>query len=139
MAGDEVSPARPTAPTRPRHQLKIWTLLLLVGLSACLCGLWATLTAKPPTQVSGVVTYQGQPLGSGVILFQPVGPTGRKTSGLVVNGRYAIQPGMPPGNYSVGVRDSRKGLPAKYNSPKTSGLSVRIMDARSNSLDFDLR
>jgi hypothetical protein len=138
MTDDEIRLSRSTDPRRPRLQFRIWTLLLLVGLSACLFGLWTALTAKPPTQSSGVVTHKGQPLGSGVILFEPVGPKGRKTSGLVAHGRYAIKPGMPPGNYTVGVQDSRKAIPAKYNSPKTSGLSVRIMAAPSNSLDFEI-
>jgi hypothetical protein len=138
MTGDDVSLTRSTEPTRPRFQFRTWTLVLLVGLSACFCGLWTALTAMPPTQVSGVVTHNGQPLGSGTILFEPGGPQGRKASGLVANGRYSIKPGMLPGNYTVGIQDSRKAIPAKYNSPKTSGLSVRIMDARSNSLSFDI-
>lgn len=130
--------ARSTEPNRPRLQFRIGTLVLLVGLSACLLGLWTVLTAKPPTQVSGVVTHKGQPLGSGIILFEPVEPKGRKASGLITNGRYAVKPGLLPGSYAVGLQDSRKTISAKFESPKTSGLSVSIRDARANAIDFEI-
>jgi hypothetical protein len=80
--------------------------------------------------VSGRVTYVGQPLGSAVITFEPLDPTGRKASGVVVDGKYEI--GVLPGRYAIGIRDDKGVLPAGYNQPKTSGLSATIRDAGSN-------
>jgi hypothetical protein len=137
MSGDPNDRSSSTKPTRQRLQLSLLTLLALVGMSACLFRFWKTL--NPPTRVYGIVTYEGKPIGSAVILFEPLDPTGRKVSGAVVQGKYEMDAGVQLGSYAIGIRDSRKELPAKYNLPKTSGISARVMDAQFNRLDFDLR
>jgi hypothetical protein len=137
MSGDPVGRSSSTNPTRQRLQLSLLTLLALVGLSACLFSVWRAL--NPPPRVYGVVTYEGTPIGSAVIHFEPLGPNGRKVSGVVVHGKYVMEAGVQPGSYAIGFQDSRKELPAKYNLPRTSGISARVMDAQANRLDFDLR
>jgi hypothetical protein len=138
MPGEQAKLTSSTEPSWRRPRFSLLSLLLLVGLSGCLFGLWRAATAKKPAPVSGIVTYQGQPVGSGVIVFEPLDPAGRKATGSVVNGRYAVKPGLSPGSYGVGIRDSSNMLPARYNLPKSSGLSASIRDARANSLNFDL-
>src|SRR5689334_18600992 len=119
MSGDQVGRIRSTHPTR-RLQFRLLTLVALVGLSACLFSLGRVLTARRPSRVTGFVTHQGQPIESAVIHFDPLDPNGRKASAVVVDGKYAVKAGVLPGLYAVGIRDSRKVLPAQYNLPKTS-------------------
>jgi hypothetical protein len=135
MSGDRVGR---TSSTRQRLQFSLLTLLALVGLSACLLGLWMALDAKRPPRLSGIVTYQGEPIESAVIQFDPLDPTGDKLSAAIVDGRYAVKAGLLPGRYAVGIRDSRKVLPAEYNLPKTSGLSATMPDTQAILLNFDL-
>lgn len=138
MSGDQIGRSSSTNPTRQWLQFRLSTLLALIGLSTCLFSLWRALTAKRPPSVSGIVTYEGQPIESAVIHFEPLDPTGCKASGVVVDGRYVVKAGVLPGRYAVGIRDSRKGLPAKYDLTKTSGLSATVLDDQAHSLNFEL-
>jgi hypothetical protein len=134
---------------------------------AVLCGLCLLLTgcggAAPEVQglvpVSGVVTYKGEPLTSGVITFVPVGPTGQPASGNIgADGRYEAMTGtsaigVHPGDYTVRVESwssppsmgeggamdpGTSAIPQKYNDAGTSGLSATITAGDSREVNFRL-
>lgn len=108
--------------------------------------------------MSGQVTYDGEPLKTGQVVFEPQGP-GRMAIGQLVDGHYSIagERGLIPGKYVVRITASRptgatastgptggneqrevyeQFLPAKYNDG--SELSVEIESQPSVTRDFDL-
>jgi hypothetical protein len=58
--------------------------------------------------ISGQVTLNGQPLGSGSIEFTPLVEGGVGSGGLIENGSYTISAdqGLPPGKYRVSIIDN---------------------------------
>ena len=131
-----------------------WALLVLVG-----CGGGAT-DELPRRAVSGSVTFNGKPLGSGSIAFDPVGGSANPTSGgsLVQGGSYSIAQamGLTPGTYMVSIRSggdtalpldeapgapprkaAKDPIPDKYNNK--SGLKVELKDGGTTRFDFDLK
>jgi hypothetical protein len=117
--------------------------------------------AKPETvPVKGKVTYQGSPVESGRITFQPkAGGESRPASGSIEPGglyqlsSFETGDGAKPGDYTV-VVDSFTGgpspeepnakttwlVPEKYSKPNQSGLTANIpADAKPPvEIDFDL-
>lgn len=111
-------------------------------------------------QTTGTVTYQGEPLRSGTILFTP--DTSRGTHGPVAlgkldgNGKYTLytksEAGAVPGWHRVtvvalddslvpnqaGDTQTRSVLPGKYQNPQTSGLVKEVKADQANVIDFDL-
>ncbi|MGE3778865.1 MAG: hypothetical protein AB7F89_16895 [Pirellulaceae bacterium] len=112
-------------------------------------------TGRYPVQ--GEVSFDGEPIDKGAIVFQPVTGGGIKTGGPIENGRYDIpaETGPPAGKHKVllfwekktgttyvdrdsgDVYDRRaEGLPGEYQSDDTP-LSVEISDG-PNVHDFRL-
>ncbi len=112
--------------------------------------------APPPAEVVGTVTYDGQPVTTGIISFLPPDGNGQSSGGAINNGKYQVYPkaALAPGKYRVEIRWAKKtgeknpnagygqspdvvveGLPAKYNAE-----SVLTADLKSgmNTLDFNL-
>jgi hypothetical protein len=110
--------------------------------------------------VSGQVTYQGKQVKAGMIAFTRLeqaaggGLVRPATADLQADGSYAMTTfregdGALPGEYAVsivsfdysGKRDESQRLPsmipAKYGSPETSGLNVRVPSDASGPLRFD--
>jgi len=108
--------------------------------------------------VSGNVTYDGESLKAGQVVFEPQGP-GRMAIGQLVDGRYSIaaERGPMPGGYVVRITASRPNgemasagptggnelrevyeqfVPARYND--SSQLSVEIEAQSSVTHDFEL-
>jgi hypothetical protein len=107
-------------------------------------------------QVTGIATYEGKPLGRGLIQFMPAvgGPGKRSSVGIIdSSGRYNMSTfntadGVRPGEYLVSIdgamdtgevakpinlgdenaviTPSKSAIPAKYASIQTSGLKVAI-------------
>jgi hypothetical protein len=110
---------------------------------------------RPVSEAEGAVTYDGEPVPSGIISFVPLdGGTG--TGAAVIKGRYRVEPDakLTPGKYRVEIRWGKptgekikdasygqspdviaEGLPAKYNSESTLTIDVK---AGPNSIDFHL-
>jgi hypothetical protein len=104
--------------------------------------------------VFGKVTYRGNPLQTGFIVFSAdpekgtQGPVG--VSKIDSDGGYAIktgeQEGIAPGWYRVTVTaasDNASGipvdlLPEKYHDPDLSGLQCQVKRGHNNVVDFDL-
>jgi hypothetical protein len=127
-------------------------LAWLVLLSGCGSG-------ERRQALSGVVTYDGQPV-TGSIAFMPEGEESakmRRPGALIEDGKYSIvaQKGALPGKYRVDIRwpkktgkkvpidasgdltdETREGLPEKFN--RKSALVVDILPDTS-TLDFDLK
>jgi hypothetical protein len=112
---------------------------------------------------SGAVTYRGQPVPEGFILFQPQDPGRGQTTGTVVsNGRYALPAaeGLSPGRYTVRITaadparraaatprmgadgipvadgTAREWLPPRYNTQ--SSLEIDAAPGGPTTFDFNL-
>lgn len=114
------------------------------------CGNGGAATAE----VSGKVTYKGEPLGTGSVLF--LNSLGQPASGTIgPGGQYRLRATL--GSHKVGIEsrepsvpDTRKtakpgmGLPGKSLIPEkfgqtdNSGLTADVKSG-SNQLDFDLK
>ena len=117
-------------------------------------------TSDGPAAATGKVSYRGQPLPHGTIVFTPDAIRGG--TGLPV--RAEIQPdgsyrlktteaiGLPPGWYRVTVAavdtaspapgtpfsGPRSLLPVKYRDPEQSGLLCEVKAGKENAINFNL-
>jgi hypothetical protein len=113
------------------------------------CGSSARVTA------TGMVTFDGQPVHTGVIIFQPLEREAAPQGTLVNAGRYTIQ--CRPGRHRVQIRGTKlvdesrvprsmprlasaaiyeDYIPASYNTAST--LEVDCVAGHSNVFDFQL-
>ena len=125
--------------------------LLAVGLAltATGCGKGETLT-----RVTGKVSYEGQPISEGRILFRNTGGDQRAYSAAITNGAYELmcEPGtmrveiiasrVIPGKFKKGengekelIPEAEMYIPTKYNSE--SKLSAEVKSS-ANDVPFDL-
>ena len=138
-------------------------LLWLVAVSLAGCGRAAPATGT----VSGVITYQGQPLAAGTVTFRN-DKKGLVAGGLLLgsDGRYELLTGgkkqIPVGDYAVVISppepyqldaadraagkapppapapaDVLRQIPKKYRSPSTSGLQFTVKPG-ANTFDLDM-
>jgi len=130
-------------PEQPNNRYR-YTIqgLMVVVVCAALVFAWVDWASRPtPFPVSGTVSFGGQPLASGKIVFAPSTSTGVQATGQLVAGKYSLTTfaagdGAIPGTYSVAI--VAPGIPARYQSPTTSGLSAQIQKS-ANMIDLDLR
>jgi len=108
--------------------------------------------------VEGLVTYQGEPLEGGAVLFDMVTPTGsgkRYTARARIDsqGRYSLstfgeEDGAVAGRYRVAVSGKEPvltneadapppAIPLKYSSVETSGLAYEVVEGH-NQIDIAL-
>ena len=61
--------------------------------------------------VSGTVTFNGNPLPEGSIMFEPISGRGAMGGGRIENGSYqlSVQGGLPPGEYRVRISAAATG------------------------------
>ncbi|QDV36685.1 hypothetical protein ElP_46140 [Tautonia plasticadhaerens] len=116
--------------------------------------------------VTGTVTYNGEPVAGGEILFTPQDGSHAARGPLDDSGRYRLgtygpRDGAVTGMHDVAVilrgpdkpvPEARKGqmmeedmqgsgdplIPERYFSPLTSGLTAEVTDDGSNEFDFTL-
>jgi hypothetical protein len=107
--------------------------------------------------ISGMVTFQGQPLSHGTIEFMPV-TDGVHTGSRIADGRYEIpqEQGLPPGKYQVMISSAGPGtaprevelpgespplsperIPARYNAK--SELTIDVTPESKGVYNFDLK
>jgi hypothetical protein len=107
--------------------------------------------------IQGNVTFNGEPVDGGVILFTPEGDTpAPKPGGDIVAGKYslAVEHGFQPGNYRVEIRwkkktgrqvmssdppnmmdETKQVIPPEFNTKSTL---ARELKSGTNTLDFEL-
>jgi hypothetical protein len=109
--------------------------------------------------ISGNVTFQGKPLGTGTIEFSS---TGGFSGAMITNGKYEIpaEKGLPPGTYLVKISsaaedpsapvpempgmpedgaggEAQELIPAEYN--KESKQEVTVTSDGPNEFNFDIK
>ncbi len=101
------------------------------------------------SEITGKVTFDGQPIATGEILFMPADGKGRSDAGKIVDGSFKCQatPGMKTVRISAtkelpekapdGLPNYVSYIPAKYNS--SSELTADIQKSGKNELQFDLK
>lgn len=122
-------------------------LLSLICLAAVGCG-----SAGEGVLVAGAVTYNGQPIDQGEIIFTPAESSKPSVAGQIAAGKYECQ--IPPGRNQVRITAYREVpgkvdrsnpgeespvvemyLPDQYNARSTLEVSV---DQPNAALDFPL-
>jgi hypothetical protein len=128
--------------------------ILLAALVSAGCGRGPVLG-----RVSGKVTFQGQPVPEGIVLFRNKEKAVYMTANLKPDGTYEVRraegKGLPPGGYEVMIQppmeDAPMGpaleppklkpypnIPAKYRSYESSGLTLTVKEG-DNVLDVEMR
>jgi hypothetical protein len=133
------------------------TRLSVAALIACLA---SCQNPNAPVGVSGNVTLDGQPLPSGVVLFEPTDPArGQSRQAAIENGAFTLPDaeGVLPGTeFRVAIRAFRKNgrklpypdmsgswdeteqyLPTEYNAATTLKVTTSA-DPASNRFTFEL-
>jgi hypothetical protein len=105
---------------------------------------------------AGTVTYQGQPVKKGTILFEPQDEKGRSASGTIEDGKFALTTyregdGAVAEKHAVAVvateeqktKDGDTGvkyiIPESYASPQSSGVTVEVPPGGSRDLRVDIK
>lgn len=129
----------------------------LLGICACAgsgsgCG---NSTTGTTATISGQVSFQGQPLAGGMIVFSPHperGPAAKPAHAVIApDGRYRVlsagSPYVPAGWYCVAIADSAensalespgRAFPAALKRPDRSGVEREVLPGRENILDFHI-
>ena len=109
-------------------------------------------SGPPSGQLSGNVTYKGEPLGTGTIMFMPQsGDAPYAQAEISEDGSYKATTKeygekIPVGSYRVmisAVKDMGPEapvmplIPFKYSSDQQSGLTAQVVEGE-NKVDFDL-
>jgi hypothetical protein len=126
-----------------RTSLPIFGLIALVLVG---CG-----GSPAKVAVRGKVTFRGQPLKDGTVMFVAQGAGVTAAGTIQPDGSYELHSGKPgegitPGLYKVaitpGYYDPTTGTPprfaARYVDPDTSGLQAEVKQG-AGSFDFDLK
>ena len=131
----------------------LWLLPILVCL-VCGCG-----PSGPATYpVSGTVTYQGEPLPLGIVMFMPEQGPSSQPAAIDQQGRYQLEatagehrvaviavppreggrpdPTLEGGFDYTGVPPAKSLIPPKYNRAHTSGITVAVEPGRRNEIDI---
>jgi hypothetical protein len=101
--------------------------------------------------VTGMVTFDGQPIKKGYIIFQPTTPQDRAEGAQIVDGRYNLT--AQPGDKKVEIRGSRpsgkKGtkdddleenyVPENYNDKTELTAKVTTNASDNKNLNFTLK
>jgi hypothetical protein len=148
-----------------RHHIHHTGLALTATLLLATCGCAPKPSGPETCPVTGVVTLDGQPVEDADITFHASSPDAKFAGGyavtdaegsyaaaIFVDGGRATQEGLPPGEYAVAIvklesvpgdanltAPPRNVLPAKYDSQKTSGLSIAVSAEGPNRHDFSLQ
>ena len=127
------------------------TVVMAAGLAVLAgCGSKSAATSG----VKGRVTYRGEPLDGGVIVFVPDedrGNSGPLVKGTIAaDGTFSLAPETAAGWYRVAVAplpgaappptvsNLYPGLPNRYRNPQLSGLAGEIKPGADNHFEFDL-
>jgi hypothetical protein len=132
-----------------RRTIAAALLAALAGLTVTGCG------EGGGSEIEGEVSYDGQPVDAGAIVFVAQGERGRSGGGTILNGRYQVagDQKLAPGTYRVEFHwlkkngkkfktdagelldDAAEGLPDKYHLKSELKAEVK---AGKNTIDFKL-
>jgi hypothetical protein len=75
------------------------------AMCALLLGTGCGTSGPERYEITGHVTYKGQPVEEGVIEFEPQDGQGTKDGSIILNGEYRIpkDKGLSPGKYKVSI------------------------------------
>ena len=132
---------------------------LALLLAAIVLGVTGCDRGPPISEVSGKVTFQGQPVSEGVINFASESGFGAQAR-LAADGSYSLRShhgkGIPLGSYKVSIapppfdpvpadlskppaeRPQYPDIPARYRSFDTSGLTAEVREG-GNVFEFDMK
>lgn len=131
---------------------------LLAGLLALICPLAGCQRGEELGHVTGKVTFKGQPVPSGMVIFANKEKGVYMTAPLDSQGAFEVimaqGAGLPLGSYALGVSpppmdhplgpieeppeaDKRKDIPRRYRDPATSGLTHEVKSGE-NVIELDL-
>ncbi len=123
--------------------------LLFVGLMCGVSGLLAGCGSAEFETVTGTVTFDGQPVANGDILFQPADPKYGPDAGKISDGKFTFpaRPGsrkvliraerLVPGKKGPMGEDAHEGyIPAKYNDDTI--LTADVKPRSKNDFSFAL-
>jgi len=123
-------------------------LLILLPLLAG-CGGPAKVHEANREPASGMVTFDGKPLGGGSITFISAKDAVYRMTAMIRADGHFLMNNAPSGEVIVSVETETAKIgnpsgyvpiPAKYNNPKTSGLTAVVgKDEAGGSLKFDLK
>jgi hypothetical protein len=136
-------------------------LIAVVGLGA-VSGCTRSQQGPATVEVTGTVTYEGQPIDGANVIFHPANGSDQTLASQALtdkNGRFELsthvgggkfKTGIVPGNYAVTIKKldtaaiantlapPKDLLPNRYGSPKTSGLTAKVADDQENEFQFAL-
>ena len=148
-----MSPLAPHLQNEPRQSTIPWIPVgvgTAVVTAAIALLVWPSGEPPKPVAVAGRVTWRGNPVSGGTIVFAPdyrKGHTGGLGMAVIdYQGHYEIQtdgqPGLKPGWYAVTVAPpgaaSPSGWPYKYHPPESSGLTCEVKPGGNPAFDFNL-
>lgn len=130
---------------------RLFAILPILGLLLSGCG-----SGEVRGRVAGKVTFQGQPVSEGIVVFANDQQGVHMTADLKPDGSYQIitakGAGLPLGTYTISVcpplpqvttgvfgkppaKKPYPNIPVKYRNPKTSGLTLTVSEGE-NSFDI---
>lgn len=114
------------------------------------CGLFLGCGSTAPVPVNGTVTWNGQPVADGNIVFKPTDGTIDEQSGSITNGEFTVQ--VTPGKKRIEIYGMRQAvgqtndamrsaprenyIPERYNTKST--LSEEVRAKGENRFTFNL-
>jgi hypothetical protein len=113
---------------------RVWRCTAVCGLAVLLsfvgCG-----PGDGLIDIRGMVTYDGQPLKKGTLMFQPAGGNGPTAAAIVANGKYSVKVG--PGQKQVRIEGFKilgqeHYIPNDPTSPMVD-IQEQILPARYNT------
>ena len=135
------------------------TLAIMLPLLTVVAGCGG-LTNPELTRVTGLVTFEGKPVGPGTVGFVPTDPAGSSASGTIEkNGKFKMSvfnpgDGALPGTYKVAItvvkepaHPDEKGnvvpasylSPDRYMNPDTSGFTITVEKSKPQNVTFELK
>lgn len=123
--------------------------VLCVTVICTVQGCGGQFEADQPVNITGRVSYQGQNLAEGVVLFSQETAFGCAADAVATNlsfdGYFVVSQsghaGLPPGYYRIAISGRmRNGLhiPSRYHDPASSGLRCKVESGQPLDLLIEL-
>lgn len=97
----------------------------VIAIVPAVLGLLSAGCGSDVASVSGLVSYEGEPVANGYVTFAPADGKGPMVGGAVTNGRYAVG-NVPPGPKVVKVEASNGAAPSVQTSEDAARVSKEM-------------